>query len=436
MKKATLQDALALSRREFLKLSAGTVAALSLAGCAVGGGSSGGRAIKIGYVTPKTGPLAPFGEADDFVLGQMKKFFEGGIDAAGAKHPLEIIAKDSQSDPNRAADVAADLILNDKVDLVLVSSTPETTNPVSDQCEANGVPCISTVAPWQPWFFRKDDAAEKGYKWTYHYFWGLEDIIGVFLDIWNSLDTNKVVGGLWPNDGDGLAWSSPEVGFPPALEKAGYTVVDPGRYENLKDDFSAEIAAFKEAGVEIVTGVMIPPDLGTFLTQASQQGFTPKAFTVGKAALFPVVVESLPDNLGQGLTTEIWWTPNHPFKSSLTGQSAKELTDAYTAAASKQWTQPIGFAHSLFEVAADVLKRTTDIDKPEAIVEAIKATNLETIVGKISWSGGPFPNVAKTPLVGGQWQKGDKNPFDLVVGTNTAATNIPTAGSIEAKAWP
>lgn len=436
MKKATLQDAWALSRRDFLKLSAGTVAALSLAGCAVGGGSSGERAIKIGYVTPKTGPLAPFGEADDFVLSQMAKFFEGGIDAAGAKHPLEIVTKDSQSDPNRAAEVAADLILKDKVDIVLVSSTPETTNPVSDQCEANGVPCISTVAPWQPWFFRKEDAAEKGYKWTYHYFWGLEDIIGVFLDIWNSLDTNKVVGGLWPNDGDGLAWSSPEVGFPPALEKAGYTVVDPGRYENLKDDFSAEIAAFKEAGVEIVTGVMIPPDLGTFLTQASQQGFNPKAFTVGKAALFPVVVESLPDNLGQGLTTEIWWTPNHPFKSSLTGQSAKELTDAYTAASSKQWTQPIGFAHSLFEVAADVLKRTTDIDKPETIVEAIKATNLDTIVGKISWSGGPFPNVAKTPLVGGQWQKGDKNPFDLVIGANTAATNIPTAGSIEAKAWP
>lgn len=423
------------SRRDFLKISAGTVAALSLAGCAVGGSSSG-RTIKVGYVTPKTGPLAPFGEADDFVLGQMKKYFEGGIDAAGAKHPLEIVTKDSQSNPNRAAEVAADLILKDKVDIVLVSSTPETTNPVSDQCEANGVPCISTVAPWQPWFFRKEDAAKKGYKWTYHYFWGLEDIIGVFLDIWNSLNTNKVVGGLWPNDGDGLAWSSPDVGFPPALKKAGYTVIDPGRYENLKDDFSAEIAAFKEAKVEIVTGVMIPPDLGTFLTQASQQGFHPKAFTVGKAALFPIVVESLPNKLGQGLTTEIWWTPNHPFKSSLTKQSAKELTDAYTAATNKQWTQPIGFAHSLFEVAADILKRTSDIDKPEAIVEAIKSTNLDTIVGKISWGSGPFPNVAKTPLVGGQWQAGGKYPFDLVIGTNGAATNIPTAGSISEKTWP
>lgn len=433
MKKTTFQDALALSRRDFLKLSAGTVAALSLAGCAVGGSSSG-RAFKIGYVTPKTGPLAPFGEADDFVLNQMKKFFEGGIEAAGAKHPLEIVTKDSQSDPNRAAEVAADLILKDKVDIVLVSSTPETTNPVSDQCEANGVPCISTVAPWQPWFFRKEGAADKGYKWTYHFFWGLEDIIAVFTDIWSKLDTNKVVGALWPNDGDGLAWSG-ERGFPPVLKEKGYTLVDPGRYENLKDDFSAEISLFKEKNVEIVTGVILPPDLGTFLTQASQQGFNPKAFTVGKGALFPVTIQSLPNNLGIGVTSEIWWTPSSPFKSSLTGQSSKELADAYTSSSSKQWTMPLGFAHALFEVTADVLKRTKEIDKPEAIVEALKTTKLDTIVGSLSWQGGPFPNVAKTPLVGGQWVKGDKFPVDLIIGTNTTAPFIPTDGTITEMTW-
>ena len=138
-----------------------------------------------------------------------------------------------------------------------------------------------------------------------------------------------MVGAMWPNDGDGNAWGDPTLGFPPALEKAGYTVVDPGRYENLKDDFSAEISLFKENNVEIVTGVMLPPDLGTFLTQAAQQGFHPKMFTVGKAALFPAVLETIPDNLGDGLTTEIWWTPSHPFKSSLTGITSQELADSY-----------------------------------------------------------------------------------------------------------
>jgi branched-chain amino acid transport system substrate-binding protein len=293
------------------------------------------------------------------------------------------------------------------------------------------------VAPWQPWFFRNPEAAEAGgYTWTYHYFWGLEDIIGVFLDLWNSQDTNKVIGALWPNDGDGLAWSSPEVGFPPALEAAGYTIVDPGRYENLKDDFSAEIALFNENEVQIVTGVMLPPDLGTFLTQASQQGFNPTMFTVGKAALFPSVVQSISDNLGDSLTTEIWWTPSHPFTSSLTGATAQELADAYTEATDNQWTQPIGFAHSLFEVAVDVLQRSEDIEDPTTIIAAVQETDLDTIVGPISWADGPVPNVAKTPLVGGQWQSGGDWPLDLVITSNTNFEDIPLAGETILKTWP
>ncbi len=52
-----------------------------------------------------------------------------------------------------------------------------------------------------------------------------------------------MVGALWPNDGDGNAWSDAQRVFPPALAAAGYKVVDPGRYHNLTDDFSAQISA-------------------------------------------------------------------------------------------------------------------------------------------------------------------------------------------------
>jgi len=428
-----------ITRRGFLKVSAVTAAGLALGACGPGATTAptsapaasptaAGRAIKIGYVSPQTGPIAGFGEADNFILDGVRKVFADGISVAGAKHPVEILVKDSQSDPNRAAEVAADLILTDGIDLMVVSSTPETTNPVSDQCEVNGVPCISTVAPWQPWFIgRGGKPGETEFKWTYHFFWGLEDIIGVFLSIWDSLDTNKVVGGMWPNDGDGLAWSSPEVGFPPALQPKGYTVVDPGRYENLKDDFSAELSMFKDQNAQIVTGVMIPPDLGTFLTQANQQGFIPKAMTVGKAALFPSAVEAIGGGLGDGLTTEVWWSPSHPFKSSLTGASAKDLADAYQTETNKQWTQPIGFVHALFEVAADTLKRAKNPDDKASIVEALKATEMDTIVGHLSWAKGPVPNVAKTPLVGGQWGKGKDFPFELTI-VHSDYPDIPVGG--------
>jgi branched-chain amino acid transport system substrate-binding protein len=131
----------------------------------------------------------------------------------------------------------------------------------------------------------------------------------------------------------------------------------------------------------------------------------------------------------------VWWSPSHPFTSSLTGQSAQDLAEAWTKETSRQWTQPIGFVHGLFEVVLDVLKRTSDVDSPEAIRDAIKATNINTIVGPISWGNGPVPNVAKTPLVGGQWQPGTDYPFDLVIATNSTAPGIPTSGSIMPKTW-
>jgi branched-chain amino acid transport system substrate-binding protein len=389
------------------------------------------RTVKIGFVSPQTGPLAPFGEADKFTIEQMNKLFGGGIDIGGKKVAIQILQKDSQSNPNRAGEVANDLILKDKVDLMLVSSTPETANPVSDACELNEVPCVSSVVPWQPWFFgRKGDPA-KGFEWTYHMFWGLEDVIANFLAGWKSVSTNKKVGGLFPNDGDGNAWGDKELGFPKPLAAEGFTLTDPGRFQNMNNDFSAQIAAFKQAGCEIVTGVVIPPDAKTFLTQATQQGYKPKVVTLGKALLFPAAIEALGD-LGNGLSTEVWWSPSHPFTSSLTRQSAKQLADSYESIAKKQWTQPIGFAHALFEGAVDALKRAQKPGDPASLRDAIKATNLKTVVGDVKWGGGgPFKNVSKTPLVLGQWVKGRKYKYELVIVNNQAAPNIPVGGKLK-----
>jgi branched-chain amino acid transport system substrate-binding protein len=427
-----------LSRRRFLQATGVSGAALSLSGLLAacksssgGGNSAAETTLKIGYVSPTTGSLAPFGEADGFILGGIRDQFAKGMTVAGKSANIQIITKDSQSDPNRAAQVASDLITSDKIDLMVVASTPETTNPVSGQCEANGVPCISTVAPWQPWFLgqQKDPANPVPFKYAYHFFWGLEDIEQVFFDMWQTIDTNKKVGGLFPNDGDGNAWGDKTLGLPSFFGPKGYAILDPGRYEDGTQDFSAQISKFKTAGVQILTGVPIPPDFTNFWKQANQQGFTPKIASVGKALLFPSSVDALGD-IGEGMSTEYWWGPTHPFTSSLTGQSAQALADGYSTATNKQWTQPIGFVHALFELAADVLKRTSEVS-PTAIVDAIKTTNLNTVVGPIQWTGQPFPNVAKTKLCGAQWKKGTKYPFELTVVSNGALPTVPIAGTLE-----
>jgi branched-chain amino acid transport system substrate-binding protein len=324
---------------------------------------------------------------------------------------------------------------------MLVASTPETTNPVSTQCEIEQMPNISTMAPWQPWFIgRQADPAGgppawKPFEYTFHYFWGLEDIISVFLNMWNQLDTNKIVGGLFPNDGDGNAWGDPNIGVPPAFKAAGYTTIDPGRYQNLTDDFSAQITAFKNAGAEIVTGVVLPPDFTTFWNQANQQGFKPKAVSVGKAILFPESVEVLGE-AGNNLSSEVWWSASHPFKSSLTGQSAGDLAAAFEAAAGRQWTQPIGFIHSLFEAAVDVLKRAEDPHDAGALVKSIASIDLQTITGPIKFGQDDVPpfakaNVSKTPLVGGQWRLKDDGKYEIIIVDNQTYPSIPTGGKME-----
>jgi branched-chain amino acid transport system substrate-binding protein len=396
------------------------------------GGGGGDGTLKIGFTAPLTGALAGFGEANPFILEEIRALVADGIMLGDQSYAVEIIEKDVESSSDVAASRAGELILDDGVDMMLAIATPEMINPVADQCEANGVPCLSTLAPWQPYFLGRGGDPATGFDWTFHFFWGADQLVGVFTEMWDATDTNKTIGLLCPNDPDGNALADPVTGFPAGAEAAGYTVVDPGRFQVLSDDFSNIIGQFKSEEVDIVVGIPLPPDFATFWTQAKQQDFNPKLVTMAKAILFASAVEALGDD-GDGLATEIWWTPSHPFNSSLTGISAQELADQYTEATGKQWTQFVGFVHALFEQAFDVVARAGTTDKA-AIAEAAAATQLDTIVGPLSFGGGDLPkNISTTSLVGGQWQATSDGPFpfDLVVTNNGMSPEIPLTGELE-----
>jgi branched-chain amino acid transport system substrate-binding protein len=116
------------------------------------------------------------------VLGEARKALADGITIAGERYPVEIIYRDSQSNPNRASEVAAQLINSDKVDIMVASSTGDTVVPVADQCELNGVPCITADDPWEDYFFSRKGDPAKGFEWTYHFFWGFRTLANLFAD--------------------------------------------------------------------------------------------------------------------------------------------------------------------------------------------------------------------------------------------------------------
>lgn len=415
--------------------AAGAVSSAASAASSAAGGGAATDTIKVGFVSPFTGPLAAFGEGDQWVIDQMTAWFAANpIQAGGKSYNVQIITKDSQSDPKRAGEVAADLINTEGVQVLMAHATPETTVPVSQQCEQNQVLCITTDTPWQPWVVGmggNPGDPSKSFKYAYHFFFGAEDIGQTFVDIWNQVDTNKKVGAFYANDADGQAFTDEKLGLPPAVAAAGYTWDNPGLYPVGTQDFSAQINAYKSNDDQILDGIAAPPDFATMYTQAKQQGYNPKVVTVGKATEFPAAIEALGD-LGEGLCVEVWWAPSYPTTSSLTGLSSQAFADSYTKDTGKQWNMPLAYSESLFEAmnAAVIAAGGPDTAK---MAEAMKTLNVKALVGDLAWGSGPHPNIAHTVTTGGQWRKtdGGQFPFDLVIVSNKLFPAVPLGGKVE-----
>jgi branched-chain amino acid transport system substrate-binding protein len=386
--------------------------------------------FKIGFVSPQTGAVAGFGEPDPYIIGLVQEKLNQGFEAGGKNYAVTIVQKDGQSDPAKAAQVANDLITSDKVDLLLATSTPENNNPVADAAEAAGVPCISTVEPWEAFFFarQKDPANPVPFKFTYHFCFGVAEFAKTYISMWDDIPTNKKVGVMWPNDADGNAIRG---ALGPELAKAGYTIVDPGAYEDGTNDYSAQIAKFKAENCEIFNTFPIPPDFATFWKQAAQQGYVPKIAQIAKTGLFPSQIEALGD-LGPGLASAAYWTPTFPYASAFLGTSSADLASGYTESTGRQWNQDLGTTTALFDAATSAIAGATDPKDKVALAAAIGKLNITTPIGKIDFTSGPFPNVSPAPIIGGQWIKDPSGKFkvEFVLVENATDPNVPIAATL------
>ena len=390
--------------------------------------------IKIGYVSPRTGALADFAGPDKYVLAQVKNspVFRHGLKIGGTKYKFEIIVKDTQSQSNVAVQVTQQLIAAG-VDLILVTSAPETTIPVATTCEQAHVPCLSTVVPWEAYWggfsgtsiTAQGGAGGTGPKYNAMFFFGIPQFVGCFVPmikrVQKMVKCNSTFAEMFPNDADGNAFAAawgPTVNAMYPNTFSFYTAQN--GYSDLSSDYSAMIQAFKTGGpggaaCDLFVNAPLPPDFQTFWTQASQMNWNPKIATVAKVMLFPSDAYAL-GSLSNNVATNAWFTPYAPYHSSLNGMSAEKFVAGYQNQYKTQWVQSMGSSYSLFEVAIEALKKVRNPHDRAAVGEALQHVKYSGMCGPINMNlksanplmSSPAKGISIIAPVGIQWKPGSK----------------------------
>jgi branched-chain amino acid transport system substrate-binding protein len=438
----------------------GGLAALTSASAASAATKS--STIKIGYVTPKTGALADFAGPDNFVLSLIRSssYFSKGMTIGGKKYKFEITVKDSQSNASVASQVTTELIQSTGVDLIVTSSAPETTIPVSAVCEGAHIPCLSTVCPWEGWWVGVNpkntigpagNAVGSPPKYCSMFFFGVPEFVECFLPMWNKVLTqtnaNTVYAAMFPNDADGNAFAAawpPTLGAISSAQKGStWTEVFGGAYTDITSDFTTMIETFKTGSggksCDFFINCPLPPDFNTFWKQASQQGWKPKLATVAKVMLFPTDVYAL-GALSNNVATDCWFSPNAPYKSSLTGMTANAFAAKYQTVAKSQWVQSMGSTYSLFEIVIEALKKVKNPHDRQAVAHALSQVNYDGMCGPLNLAAktNPAKGIGIIKPVGIQWKPGStslvghkKYAWSPWVVDNTLNPHIPIQAKLE-----
>ena len=326
--------------------------------------------ITVGRVVPITGPLLDMGRETPWVDDNKVKPINaaGGLPVGGKKCKIEYKIYDSKGTLAGSSEAAQRAILQDKVDVVMAQGTPDTTNAPSDLCERYQVPCITSDTPIEAWLYGPD-GKPKTYKYTFHFFFGVPDLVKNHVGMIKALPGgfNGSIGYLYPNDPDGTVFASL---FDPTFKAEGWKPTDPGRFAQGLPDFSAIINQFKRNKVEVVTGVLAPPDLQNYLQQAAQANFKPKMYIIDKGTGYPEPMKAI-GKYGIDILSVNFWSPAFPGKSKFGGYSGQGLVDAYEKQnPGKSYSPPLAWEDATYDVLFDALQRAGTTDRAK-LIEAL-----------------------------------------------------------------
>ena len=313
----------------------------------------------------------------------------GGLEVDGTVKKLKLFVGDSQSEPEKARQVAQQMISGQNVDVMLTSHTADTTVPVSEACEEAGILCLSVDTPDEAW-------AASDHQYSYHAGFNTENELLCFLDAWKAAGvTSGKIGVMHADDAEGQAMMAAITAFAAAY---GYEICDPGAYTPGTSNYSAMVRRLKEEDCEIVAGVMLTSDFGTFYRKLKASGYMPEVCTVAKAALFEEDVAAVG---ADRLCSEVWWTTEYPYVSSISGESCEDYANV--------------------EILYQILKeaKSLDIEKLCAVADTL---DTETVIGRVRFNEQHY---SVQSLVTGQWIYNEDGTWSRYIIANTQVPDCP-----------
>ena len=351
---------------------------------------------------------AGFGQTDGYVLDLARKALEKRPD--DRRQDLRG-ARSSTATPSpirraRASSRRA-LINSDEVDLMLAVSTPETINPVADACEAAGVPCLSTVMPWQAWYFGR--GAKPG------------PALAVQMDLPFRLRGRRVLPDLrlamaadrHQQEGRrSLSERRRRQRHPRPISRRCSTKPAtrssiPAPTRTARPTIRPRSPCSRKRSARSSTPSrsrpISPPSGGRPRSRATpdrsrsarwrRRACSPTASR--RSAILATTSPAPPTG-----------TRRSPTSPRLTGVSGDELADGYEKASGKQWTQQLGASLALARCRhrGPEGQRRSEERRPRSPRRSLRSIP-STIAGKVDFTAGPVPNVASGPIIGTQWVK-------------------------------
>jgi branched-chain amino acid transport system substrate-binding protein len=398
-----------MRRREFLKYTAATALAGSLAAPAVRAQSS---TIKVGVVGPKTGPLAPGAAITHFPPYQLwahEVNERGGLKLKDGQRKIELIEYDDRTQPPEAIKAVERAATVDKADWIGGVYATGFNLATAPTFAKYGYPqltqaCVTDQGPAlvkkYPNFFMFQSS-------TTNYAKGA---IGVLKALKAGGQIGNKVAAV--NVGDDFGIELANAGRP-LFKEAGFEIVYDKSYPLGTQDYTPVIKAAKAANPDAFVAWSYPPDTFGLLDAAKIEGLNVKAYYCAVGCAFQGFSQkngaAAENILGAGGVTD-----------------SPEIRDFYkrhkevTKVDADYWGSP--FYYSMLQMLTQCIETVGSMDRM-AIADHIRKGKFKTLVGEVELPGQLVDKVYTV----GQWQNGFFNAVSGVGFSNYSQVKLKTS---------